>query len=144
MTTPTKTRAKTSASATIKKLRERLAAQKIEVNQLSEKLATYQSVIDNYDPLAAATAGTEVSQELYETLSSEGINFAGGKLFATVLQPRHAEFLERAAEREGRTLGQMIERLVRIGYAQDPYKAGAVDPETENGFSGRASDMKIG
>lgn len=143
MTTPTK-RAKTSATATVSKLRERLAAQKIEIEQLKSIIDTHPASLSNDDPLAQATAGTEVSQELYETLSSEGINFAGGKLFATVLQPRHAEFLERAAGREGRTLGQMIERLVRIGYSQDPYKAGAIDPETENGFSGRASDRKIG
>lgn len=46
-----------------------------------------------------------------------------GFTVTTTLQGRHYEWLQAIARLEGRTLPQMLERLVRIGYSQDHGKA---------------------
>lgn len=44
---------------------------------------------------------------------------ADGYTVTTTLQGRHYEWLAAIARLEGRTIPQMLERLVRIGYSQD-------------------------
>lgn len=67
----------------------------------------------------------------------------GRELFEVHLAPRHAEWLRRISKVEGRSVENMLERLVRIGYAADPYK-GNQPPTDGQSFSGKAADLKAG
>lgn len=89
---------------------------------------------------------TLITPQLINKLTTEGVKLPDGSmLYATKLQARHSEFLQRAAKGEGRNNGQMLERFVRIEYARDPSKGGAISYESEDGnsFSGPAADMKV-
>lgn len=47
---------------------------------------------------------------------------AGGRPYTVRLAGRHADYLERAAAKEGRSPEQMLERIVRLEYARDSTK----------------------
>lgn len=49
-----------------------------------------------------------------------------GAPFTVTLQPRHAEWIRACALSEGRTPENMIEKIIRIGYANDPTKGGTI------------------
>lgn len=64
---------------------------------------------------------------------------ADGYTVTTTLQGRHYEWLAAIARLEGRTIPQMLERLVRIGYSQDHGKVrptGATQPGGGGGQDG--------
>ncbi len=76
-----------------------------------------------------------------ELVPSYGRQVVTGFRFTVDLQSRHGEWLQRVAKLEGRSPENMLERLVRIAYSQDPYKGNP--PETDGqSFSGRAADLK--
>lgn len=64
-----------------------------------------------------------------------------GNKVTVELQDRHYNWLERVAAKEGRSLPNMLDRLVRLAYAADPYAGQQPDPNARS-FSGRASDLK--
>lgn len=86
---------------------------------------------------------TSVMQELAPKYQGavEGRTVVTGHRYTVDLQSRHGEWLERVAAVEGRSPGNMLERLVRIAYSQDPYKGNPPDTSGSS-FSGRASDLK--
>jgi len=69
-----------------------------------------------------------------------------GRRYTVDLQTRHADWLEAVARMEGRSPENMLERLVRLGYAADPYKGkGPQAGETAGGgFSGKKDDLPGG
>lgn len=54
---------------------------------------------------------------------------------SVALEPRHREWLSRAAANAGRTTEKHLEWIVRQAYAADPTKAGAVDPMAGSGLA---------
>ncbi len=111
------------------------------VEQMRDEIIKEENELQEQDKIDSEL---KLTTEQVNKLIIEGIEMPGGlKFYGVLLQGRHSDFLERTARMEGRNNGQMLERFVRIGYQNDPYKAGLIDPETETGFSGRSADMKI-
>ncbi len=54
------------------------------------------------------------------------------------LRERHLEWLRGVAAKEGRTLEQMVDRIIRIDYSKDPYKSSG---GPQRGMSNRAGDI---
>lgn len=65
---------------------------------------------------------------------------SGSETFSVSLQSRHAQYLRAVAKLEQRSPEQMIERLVRIAYQQDPSGQRVNVKSGDNSFSGRRGD----
>lgn len=95
------------------------------------------------EPQAPRSAQADtLTPQLLKQLLEDGIRLPSGEtLVACALQPRHLGFLANMAKIEGRTLGNFLDRLVRLGYQADPSKGGTVEFETDTGYSGPAGKL---
>lgn len=71
----------------------------------------------------------------------EGNAVVTGYDVTVALQKRHYDWLVAVAALEGRSIPNMLERLVRVAYSHDPYKGKQPDTSGRS-FSGRAADLK--
>ena len=65
---------------------------------------------------------------------------SGSEQFTVVLQSRHAQYLRAVAKLEQRSPEQMIERLVRLAYQQDPSGQRVNVKASDTSFSCRRGD----